>query len=236
MVATIEQVVGTNLRRLRDERGWRQDDVARRVGVLGVPWTPPVVASIEAGTRQVHLGELVLAAAALRTSLIDLLAGEGSVSLGGVTVELATFRAALCDPAGSDDLRAAATEHLSRQSRPDTLEARLVAAGAIGEPEYRAGRHLGVAPVVVADYARQIWGRWFHVERDARVVERYGDDLSPRTLQAARGHVTRDLLTELRARIEADQAAAEEEETRHGKRGQDEQRVAGEVAHPRRRK
>jgi hypothetical protein len=45
------------------------------------------------------------------------------------------------------------------------------------------------------------WGRTLAEERDHRVTEQARDDDAPRGLQALRGHVTRDLTTELETEL-----------------------------------
>lgn len=67
-----------------------------------------------------------------------------------------------------------------------------------GEPERRAGRDLEIGAVEVSKLAQHLWSRTLKEEREARVQERVEAGASRRTLQAVRGHVTRELLAELR--------------------------------------
>jgi hypothetical protein len=177
---------------------------------VGVPWTPPVVASIEAGTRELHLGELVLAAAALDASLGEFFAGEGRVKVAtDVEVELKTFWSAIRSEKGLQDLRRQTRDEGQRQMRdmrpqegsPDELETFLAMRGDLGEAEYRAGRQLEVSPATVALYALNMYKRSLSKERDRRVKERYGLVLTRRSRQAARGYVMRSILAELEAKI-----------------------------------
>ena len=62
-------------------------------------------------------------------------------------------------------------------------------------PTGHAARRLGVEPAQVRLAARVLWRRDFSEERDARAGEASG--LSPRTLQARRGHAARAMLAEL---------------------------------------
>jgi hypothetical protein len=169
-----------------------------------------VVASIEAGTREVHFGELILAGAALDLTMSDWLQGDGFVKVAGDTeVTLPTLRAGLRGRAGRNELIHEARGSLKRHLTPESAESQFKAAGAIGELEYRVGRQLGEVPVIIATYSKRMYGHWLWQERDARVKERYEADLSPRSLQAVRGHITRELTDELYARISEDQATAE---------------------------
>lgn len=69
------------------------------------------------------------------------------------------------------------------------------------------GRKVDVDLVAAASYG--LWSRSLNDERDRRAAER-GPYESPRALQAARGHVTRDLIEELQAEINARIAAIRE--------------------------
>jgi hypothetical protein len=71
-----------------------------------------------------------------------------------------------------------------------------------GEAEMKAARKLSVDAEVVATAALGLWKRSLTEQRDAIVAETAPADASPRTLQAMRGRVTRELLEELQARIE----------------------------------
>lgn len=75
-------------------------------------------------------------------------------------------------------------------------------ADAAGEAEQKAARKLGLSPVELSLFAHALWGRGLSDERDARASEREPVDLDERALQIRKGHVTRRLLTELRAVIE----------------------------------
>lgn len=68
----------------------------------------------------------------------------------------------------------------------------------LADAEQKAARRLRTFPLMVAAAARKRWGRSFTEERDRRVAEQAPSGASPRTLQAARGHVARVLLKELR--------------------------------------
>jgi len=70
---------------------------------------------------------------------------------------------------------------------------------ALGDTETKVAATLGVTPTMLALIARQRWGRTLTAERDRRLTAQgRGGDADPRTVQALRGHVTRELLDELR--------------------------------------
>jgi transcriptional regulator with XRE-family HTH domain len=75
--------------------------------------------------------------------------------------------------------------------------------------EAHAGRRLNVEPVQVKAASLRLWQQNFEAERDSRVggVE----ELEPRSRQARRGLVTREMLTELRAFLDEAYAGQGEE-------------------------
>jgi transcriptional regulator with XRE-family HTH domain len=68
------------------------------------------------------------------------------------------------------------------------------------DAERHAARRLSVEPGVVKLAARALWGHDFEDERDARVGEAH--QLVPRSRQARRGLVTREILAEMRAMLD----------------------------------
>jgi transcriptional regulator with XRE-family HTH domain len=84
-----------------------------------------------------------------------------------------------------------------------------IALEAAGDAEHKAATSLGVPPLALSLAARRVWGRSLTAERDRKVVNATAPALArdpdatadpewPRRLQAIRGHVTRELLAELR--------------------------------------
>lgn len=73
--------------------------------------------------------------------------------------------------------------------------------GANREAEQKVAKRLGVDPIDLARLAHRTWGHGFSEERDRRVADRVSGDTSPRSKQAHRGHVTRQLTTELEPHV-----------------------------------
>lgn len=195
-------VVGGHLAELRGARGWRQDDVARAMQAAGCSWTRAVVASVEAGRRDVAVPEVAVLSRVFGVPVKAWYAGEGRVTMGeGATWELSALRDYLsgAEPAFED-------ERMDEPARRDPRHAEeLMAAfmGAVrrngpGEAEQVAARRLDRSHDQVVAASRALWGRTLTAERDARVDQQAGADASPRRLQAIRGHVTRGLYAELR--------------------------------------
>jgi hypothetical protein len=73
---------------------------------------------------------------------------------------------------------------------------------AAGDAEQIAARRLGVPILAVVAAALATWGHGLTEERDARAAQRVGPGGSARSVQAARGHITRELYGELMPAIE----------------------------------
>jgi hypothetical protein len=69
------------------------------------------------------------------------------------------------------------------------------------EAEQRAARKFGVDVDQVAAAAERRWGRGLSEERDVRLRQRVGKDMAPQQVRAVRGHVTRELLEEIREAV-----------------------------------
>lgn len=68
---------------------------------------------------------------------------------------------------------------------------------AVGDAERKAARRLGVDPVALSAAAYRTWGRSFVAKRDGAAELEKAAGTDRRSLQAVRGHVTRQLLAEL---------------------------------------
>lgn len=206
----ISNVIGENLRHWRSEAGVTQDEVARAALELGFEWTQATVAAIETGRREVSLGEFV-ALPFIANRLAPRAGGGRFRRLYGFLAEAPEAIALakdvrLADPAnnlwtlfdgaavgGNGRVPAGAVSPRPgvRERIPERVESEL-------DAQRKAARSLGVEPGMIGLAAWQLWGRNLTDERDARVSRRVGNDVSARSLQAHRGHVTRELLEEIR--------------------------------------
>jgi transcriptional regulator with XRE-family HTH domain len=191
---TLGQVIGRNLRAVRKERNWRQDDLAGYLrAIVGFNWTRSTITHIESGQRSLDVAEfagMLVNLGLLGVSATQLLRGSGFVELGDAAVSLSELRRAFA----GDPFRVDVRRHIAIAVE-DTDEAELASRG---DTEQNVAARLGSDPLRVSELAFERWGRSLTDERDARV-----DDLAPkratsRTLQALRGHVTRKLQDELR--------------------------------------
>jgi transcriptional regulator with XRE-family HTH domain len=199
---TIREVVGENVRRIREKAGARQDDVSTAARSVGLSWTRSKITALERGEKALDLADAVLLAEAMAqiagqpvSIAADLFAGDGAVRLSPVTV---IQREALRRFLGGDPVRLFAREG-ERTSNlfspfPDAAHAQMKA----GEAEERAGRTLGISKLEVAHLAVGLWGLTLGEERDRRV----GDEVPLASRSAKRGRVTRQLVEDLRVRLE----------------------------------
>jgi transcriptional regulator with XRE-family HTH domain len=72
-LATVAEVLGANIRRLRLLRDWRQVDLTHALGQLGASWIRQTLSYVESGQRNITVTELVCVALALDVSLDELL-------------------------------------------------------------------------------------------------------------------------------------------------------------------
>lgn len=205
---TIEAAVGERLRDWRTDAGLTQDEVATAARELGFEWRQATVAAIEAGRRDVSLGEFF--------ALPFLVQRLGPEAGGGAFRRLPFFVVVKDEHVAlaPDVVCYRPHEHLRR-----LLEGKFVPQGVPAdavkprrgirrklpervegtmEAELKAARRLGVDPIQVRFTGLKLWGRSLTSERESRVERKAKKEASRRSLQALRGHVTRQLLDELR--------------------------------------
>lgn len=104
----LEEVVGINVARLREQRRLPQAELGELLGqYLGKPWTRQAVSAAEKGRRAFAVAELVALAAALKSDVSELLAvhlalPEGVVELPAKAISTDAYRA-LVEPEDVDD-------------------------------------------------------------------------------------------------------------------------------------
>ncbi len=64
----IEKKIGSNIRRLREQRGMTQDTLAARLQLSGCDITRSAVAKIEVGQRHIYPDEIILIREILNTT------------------------------------------------------------------------------------------------------------------------------------------------------------------------
>lgn len=227
---TLPRLVGDNLRRVREDNGEEShDETARQVQDYGLPWTRKVVAAVEAGERSVDLVELLLLSLVYEKDLAWwVTSGGGQVSPhlivelnDAVRVPQEVLHSALAGDSWHTwrDFHRWDTPSRRRLAESSSLEEWIVsgptvpsvlddpvAVAATGVAEQKAARTLGMDAHELSELAHLCWGQSLTMERDARVADELPKDAPRRTRQAIRGHVTRELLAELKAYQQAEEA------------------------------
>jgi hypothetical protein len=174
------------------------------------------VASLEAGSRSVDVGELVILAATLSAPVDELLKGDEAVALTpAATAGLPTVRNLLAgtippNKVTLDSSDAAlfvqAAQNVAQRIKhrwPNAKPAAIVKAerGASGLAEQKAARSLGVEPFDIAMASVQCWGVTLTDRRNAVVNQRADSNATARSIQAIRGRVTRQLIDEIKPQL-----------------------------------
>jgi transcriptional regulator with XRE-family HTH domain len=213
---TVGEVIGRNLRAHREGLGWSQDQMARILRQHGLGWSRTMLAKVERGQRPVGIEELFLLPIALGGDLGYFLDGEPNewvILSPGTTARPRALAASLRgDRKRSEDFRLTFFELPDPDPEWPELKASELAiaeAAAAGESERKAAKSLGASPLIVARAALVAWGKDLSDERDERVELLTPEGSGARTLQAMRGHVTRQLLDELRPVIGGHQTKKE---------------------------
>lgn len=69
----VRAVIGANIKRIRELRGWTVRDLSAQLKEVGFQLSPSGVSEVELATRKIGADELLIFAIALNTSVIDLL-------------------------------------------------------------------------------------------------------------------------------------------------------------------
>jgi len=176
--------LGGQLRRIREERGGRQEDISASLRALGLPWDRTAVASFEIGRRAVRLEEALLCCVAYNVALADILRAEPDtwLQIGGQRVSAGTVANIV---AGGPTI---------------SVASKATAIAGPSEAERRAAHQLGIAPLRLVIASEKAWGRRLDAERDRRLKKTEPRD-DPAVQRALRGHITRQLVEELRASL-----------------------------------
>ena len=183
-VQTIGAVMAANVRRMREDRGWRQADLAQQMAPT-CGWTANTVAAVENGRRGIGGDEVPFLCHALRVPVTSLYGGPATVAAGDLALPARMVAGWLTQPARS----------VSAAER-----AQVEALAAARDDLRRAAAALGVTPERMAALVSGFYGHPLHVERDSRAGDVTG--LTERQARSKRGHATRAIVGELREAIE----------------------------------
>lgn len=200
-------VIGDNLKRMREARGWPQAALATIIShTLATHWTRDTVASIEAGRRALSIDELIVLAHVFKAGLVEFFLGDGTTQVPGGRsgLDLERVRALI---AGGDAL---AKSNKAIDARAEVFARRAAELEKdpafqirfrvrIGSPSpSEAARRFGVSVKSIERAAQRLWGQSLGQEHFDRTMRRVPEGASFRSVDAIKGHVTRQLLAELR--------------------------------------
>jgi len=184
-------VIRENLRRIRQAKGQRREDIAIQARSLGLRWDAATVAGIELGRRHISAGELLLLPTILDVELAELIEAARSVDFDGAVITEHGLR--LMARGRQLD---AATQVLS-------LFAKVEASAT--DAERKAARKLGLGVLDLIALAQRAWNRRrLDEEREKRLALTRGRG----EIARRRAHVTRALTSELRELLESERDAA----------------------------
>lgn len=183
----LSAVIGSGLAKLRTDHGLRQEDVAFTARHIGLAWTRATVTAIELGRRELTATEVLLLPVLLEEAtkrpvpLWELVGKSAKVTISPEVWLSGTH-----------------VRYVLGEANPHEE-------AVIGEPladlptdaERKAATRLGVTPETVVRRGPSRWGHRLDDERDRRLGDT--SEVSARTVQARRGHITRQLIAELAA-------------------------------------
>jgi len=221
----IVEFIGRSLRERREAAHLLQEDVGAAARSVGMAWTQSTVAQIEAGTRRVSLPEFLLLPAVFRQlhkplELSDLFKGAAAgidrvrltpeTTMSPLAIDQildGSFYATLpgdIEAPYSESAKKATAELVGKlrtlrdrrwpKGHLTDIHRALTEGG--GEAERKASRRLHIPADDLAVVAFKLWGVSLTTERERRVGERL-HNADARTVQATRGAVTRQLLSEI---------------------------------------
>ncbi len=217
--------MGTNLKRVREGRDLRQEDVAARARAMGLSWTQATIAAIETGRRALSLGELVLLQGVLNVDRETLL---GELLVPGRGVDVVTVDQVRVDRGrwrlmtqGKPVFAVRSAERMREQLGPEVarrvrVDAELALRYGLPRdevfPEFpamrarevassdaaqRVARAIGRDPIYVGLASLALWGHGLTEERDRLLAKEPGEGNE----RVRRGHITRRLKREIADKI-----------------------------------
>tara|TARA_B100000315_G_scaffold260414_1_gene321566 strand:- start:5501 stop:6271 length:771 start_codon:yes stop_codon:yes gene_type:complete len=221
---SFRQALGSQIRNLRKQHGVRQEHVALIARRWGLPWTSNTVVQLETGRRHLTVEEWLLLPTVLTQALnpnqsytwdnlISLLATNAQIALTTETraylpdIEQLIRNLGVINPADEDAFDTPQNRHMQAwseietQQRTGNIRKGAVSPDVVTTVDIKASRTLNVLPTAIVQAAHRLWKRSLMEERDFRLIATGYEMATPRKMQALRGAMTRELLTELRPQL-----------------------------------
>lgn len=180
------------VREHRTARGWTREDLAGSARQLGLDWTEGTVRHIEDGSRGVG-DDLVALLLIFGIGAGDFFGTQGPrVIVPGRILE---------EPSELGEIFGGT--YFKRRRPYERWVAKVETETGARTADQKAAKALGLTVTRLEELTKPRWGRYFTEEREARLnAQVKGREVSPRSRQALRGHITRKLLDELREVLE----------------------------------
>lgn len=207
-ITTLPQVIGQNVRAIRTEHGWTQEELAAACRAAGLKWGYRRVLELEAGLVAAGLPTLLRVVAALDAliptgetpvTLTRLLQTTGAVRLGGAEDETEVPGAVLLRVASGTDPGRVLQPYLHAYEASDTnrrvsnRDGKAPTPTALSRADVRMAQKLGLNQVEYLELCLHLWGRGLEAERSRREQVQGAGPLNA----AARGWITNALRREL---------------------------------------
>lgn len=191
---TLDQYLAERIREIKEGRQWRQHDLAASARSFGFAWKSDTVAALEGGTRKLAVGEFSYLTLILQVdSWTEIFSTDDTILIApDLAVKARDYGRFL----------ASKTRRPAPQFNVDRVQRKLAAKA---ESELKAARRLAVTPEKLTAAAWKLWHRSLTHERERLFTEATKDkDVSPRESQALRGHITRQLISQLKEELKPD--------------------------------
>jgi len=206
------QALGARIKQLREQYEVSQEMLAYAARRAGLPWRRTLVAQIEIGKRHVTLEEFfvlpaifsVFAGKALQW--LDVLPEGQPVSLtkdlscdDALALKLLVNSQGQWEPKIEAHFDSPQTRLEKAVAPAEIQQEEAIHQAALGDAETKAARALRTDAIDISRAAFQQWGRSLTAQRDHLLAEKGVDPAADaRHAQAIRGHLTRQLLAQLK--------------------------------------
>jgi hypothetical protein len=191
---TLREAIAFHVRSLREHDRITQEELAAAAQRLGFGWGRSTIAAIEAGDRDLSAEELLALPYMLSEASAQKIPGIQAAGTALFEVLRPGSREVLALSDVLELTRGEAEEFIDKGA--PALRVKHRSDAVVTEAERKAAARLGIDVERLQTAALTLWGHALPWERDRRVSE-HRANASPRSLQALRGHITRELLTEL---------------------------------------
>jgi transcriptional regulator with XRE-family HTH domain len=210
---TLNELVGLNIRRLRQQHGITAQDLAIRLRLFGLDWTRSTITNLENGKKVLDLDEFAALLQGFGGTAHELFTapkGQEIVLPDGDVIGIEAITEGFIQSKEGHPLtvwtQGLAEASLDYFSSRDDRE-HLILLGAKNEAEQKVARSLGIPVEEVVGAALDTWGRTLTDEREYRLADWLETGETGPSLRTKRGQITRELVTEIRPNLISEDGA-----------------------------